>query len=139
MGEANLAGRDVPFPPSEGLKWAAPKSDRLKITSGAVTVRYLVNESAQAAAPRARIHPCQALRAHRRAPGAGAGRPKEKIPPFNPLEPLRDTDGNPGEDNEFDATRKRQRIVNVIELLGGILPDEDGQELEDAEIAAARR
>ena len=40
LGEASLAGRDVPFVRnSEGLKWAAPKSDRLNITSGAVTVR----------------------------------------------------------------------------------------------------
>ena len=75
LGEANLTGRDGLFARnSEGLKWAAPKSDRLNITSGAVTVRYLVNEFGQAAPPRPRIHPRQALRAHRRAPGPGAGR-----------------------------------------------------------------
>ena len=45
LGEASLAGRDVPFVRnSEGLKWASPKSDRLNITSGSVTTRYTVNE-----------------------------------------------------------------------------------------------
>ena len=41
---------------------------------------------------------------------------------------------NPGEDNESDAPENGNVTVNVIELLGGILPDEDGQELEDAEV-----
>ena len=41
---------------------------------------------------------------------------------------------NPGEDNESDAPENGNVTVNVIELLGGILPDEDGQELDDAEI-----
>ncbi len=41
---------------------------------------------------------------------------------------------NPGEDNEFDAPENGNVTVNIIELLGGILPDDDGQELDDAEI-----
>ena len=75
MGEANLAGRDVPFMRnSEGLKWASPKSDRLKITSGAVTVRYLVNEQVkQRRLGREYIHAKPYVRIVG-APGAGAAR-----------------------------------------------------------------
>ena len=35
---------------------------------------------------------------------------------------------------ESDAPENGSVTVNVIELLGGILPDDDGQELDDAEI-----
>ena len=71
LGEANLAGRDVPFVRnSEGLKWAAPKSDRLNITSGAVTVRYSSTSPSSSAASAANTSTpsptCASSRAWRR-------------------------------------------------------------------------
>jgi murein DD-endopeptidase MepM/ murein hydrolase activator NlpD len=135
LGEASLAGRDVPFMRnSEGLKWASPKGDRLKITSGAVTVRYLVNESVkQRRLGREYIH----AKPYARIVARLAPVPPDyqaKVPPFNPLSLYATQTVNPGEDNESEAPENGNVAVNVIELLGGILPDEDGQELDDAEI-----
>ena len=135
LSEASLAGRDVPFVRnSEGLKWASPKGDRLKITSGAVTVRYLVNESVkQRRLGREYIH----AKPYARIVARLAPVPPDyqaKVPPFNPLSLYATQTVNPGEDNESDAPENGNVGVNVIELLGGILPDEDGQELDDAEI-----
>jgi murein DD-endopeptidase MepM/ murein hydrolase activator NlpD len=135
LGEASLAGRDGPFMRnSEGLKWASPKGDRLKITSGAVTVRYLVNESVkQRRLGREYIH----AKPYARIVARLAPVPPDyqaKVPPFNPLSLYATQTVNPGEDNESDAPENGNVAVNVIELLGGILPDEDGQELDDAEI-----
>ena len=135
LGEANLAGGDVPFlRNSEGLKWAAPKSDRLKITSGAVTVRYIVNEPVkQRRLGREYIH----AKPYVRITGRLAPVPPDyqtKIPSFNPLSLYATQTVNPGEDSEADAPENGSVTVNVIELLGGILPDEDGQSLEDSEV-----
>jgi murein DD-endopeptidase MepM/ murein hydrolase activator NlpD len=135
LSEASLAGRDVPFMRnSGGLKWASPKGDRLKITSGAVTVRYLVNESVkQRRLGREYIH----AKPYARIVARLAPVPPDyqaKVPPFNPLSLYATQTVNPGEDNESDAPENGNVAVNVIELLGGILPDEDGQELDDAEI-----
>ncbi|KAB2941531.1 MAG: M23 family metallopeptidase [Hyphomicrobium sp.] len=136
LGEANLAGRDMPFlRNSEGLKWASPKSDRLNITSGAVTVRYLVNESVkQRRLGREYIH----AKPYARIVARLAPVPtdfQEKVPPFNPLKLYATQTVNPGEENESETTEQGNVTVNIIELLGGILPDEDGQELDDAEVA----
>lgn len=136
LGEANLAGRDIPYVRnSDGLKWAAPKSDRLKITSGAVTVRYLVNESVkQRRLGREYIH----AKPYARIVARLAPVPPDyqgKVPPFNPLNLYATQTVNPGEDSESETTNQGNVSVNIIELLGGILPDEDHQELDDAEVA----
>lgn len=134
-GEANLAGRDIPFlRNSDGLKWATPKGDRLKITSGAVTVRYLVNESVkQRRLGRDYIH----AKPYARIVARLAPVPPDyqsRVPPFNPLNLYSTQAVNPGEDSESETTSQGNVTVNVIELLGGILPDEDHQELDDAEV-----
>ncbi len=124
---------------SEGLKWASPKSDRLKITSGAVTVRYLVNESVkQRRLGREYIHAKPYVRIVARLAPVPPDY-QAKVPPFNPLSLYATQTVNPGEDNESDAPENGNVAVNVIELLGGILPDEDGQELEDSGNLPARR
>ena len=67
---------------SEGLKWASPKSDRLNITSGAVTTRYIVNEQVkQRRLGREYIHPKPYARIVG-APGAGAIRLPRKGSPI---------------------------------------------------------
>jgi murein DD-endopeptidase MepM/ murein hydrolase activator NlpD len=58
-----------------------------------------------------------------------------EVPPFNPLSLYATQTVNPGEEDESDAANQGNVGVNIIELLGGILPDEDGQELEESEIA----
>ena len=136
LGEASLAARDMPFlRNSDGLKWSTPKGDRLKITSGAVTTRYLVNESVkQRRLGRDYIHAKPYARIVARLTPVPADY-QAKVPPFNPLSLYATQTVNPGEDSESETTSQGSVTVKVIELLGGILPDEDHQELEDAEIA----
>ena len=136
LGEASLTGREVPFlHNSDGLKWASPKGDRLNIISGAVTVRYTVNEQVkQRRLGREYIH----AKPYARIVARLAPVPRDYhdvIPPFNPLNLYATQTVNPGEDSESDTTDQGNVKVNVIELLGGILPDEDGQELDEAEVA----
>lgn len=132
LGEANLTGRELPFQ-REGLKWASPKSDRLNITSGAVTTRYVVNESVkQRRLGREYIHAKPYARIVARL--APVPSTYTEVPPFNPLSLYATQTVNPGEEDESDAAGQGNVVVNIIELLGGILPDEDGQELEESEI-----
>lgn len=134
LGEANLASLPTPRN-SGGLKWSAPKSDRLKITSGAVTVRYLVNESVrQRRLDREYIHAKPYARIVARLVPVPPGY-QSKVPPFNPLKLYETQTVNPGEDSESETTNQGNVTVNIIELLGGILPDDDHQELDDAEVA----
>ena len=137
IGEADLSASGVPFPrANKGLKWAAPKSDRLQITSGAVTVRYLINESLkQRRAGREYIR----AKPYVRIVGRLAPVPsdyEELIPTFNPLKLYAvNNTANGAEESESSAVDDGRVAVNVVELLGGILPAEDGEELDDSEIA----
>ena len=137
MGEADLGGRGMPFfRPSEGLKWATPKSDRLQVTSGAVTVRYLINEPRkQQRLGREYIH----KKPYVRIVGRLAPVPsdfEEIIPSFNPLTLYATTKpASVAEESETETSKPGTVVVNVVELLGGSLPVEDGEELGDAEVA----
>ena len=136
MGEADLSGRMPFLHQSDGLKWAVPKSDRLQITSGAVTVRYFLKDLLkQRLAGREYIH----AKPYVRIVGRLTAVPETyeaAIPPFNPLElyAINKTAGE-GDETETPATAQGSVKINVVELLGGILPTEDGLALDDAEIA----
>jgi len=137
MGDADLSGRGIPFlRASEGLKWATPKSDRLKITSGAVTVRYLINESLkQRRAGREYIHAKPYVRIVGRLAPVSPDY-EAQIPPFNPLKLYAlNKQASPGQADDSTTTDQSSVKVSVVELLGGILPVEDGEELDDAEVA----
>ena len=127
------------FRPSDGLKWAAPKGDRLQVTSGAVTVRYIIHETLQAAA---------AADANTSTPSpmcasSGGWRrcrrtSRSIIPLVQSAEALRQRPSRSSvaeDERDGDRQAKATVVVNVVELLGGILPVEDGQELDDAEVA----
>ncbi len=137
IGEADLSAHGVPFPRvRKGLKWAAPKSDRLQITSGAVTVRYLINESLkQRRAGREYIHAKPYVRIVGRLAPVPADY-EDLVPTFNPLKLYAiKPSANGAEESESSSPDEGRVSVNVVELLGGILPAEDGQELDDAEVA----
>ncbi len=136
MGEADLSGRGALYAhASEGLKWATPKSDRLQITSGAVTVRYLINESLkQRRGGREYIH----AKPYVRIVGRLAPVPPDyeaKIPSFNPLKLYANDTTSDGKDSDSSAADQGNVTTNVLELLGGILPAEDGESLDDTEVA----
>jgi murein DD-endopeptidase MepM/ murein hydrolase activator NlpD len=131
----DLAGRGPFSRSSKGLKWAVPKSDRLQITSGAVTVRYLINESLkQRRAGREYIHAKPYVRIVGRLAPVPADY-EELIPTFNPLKLYAINPANGGQESESSTADDGRVTVTVVELLGGILPVEDGEEIDDAEVA----
>jgi murein DD-endopeptidase MepM/ murein hydrolase activator NlpD len=131
--EASISSLHLPFTRLDGLAWAAPKADRLLIPSGAMATTYVVLDAVrQRRGTRDYImnKPYARLVA-RLAPISKAQ--AQDVPPLNPFKlyatatPL-DATERP-EDGQQDGT------VKIVELLGGALPSEDGQELNNAEIA----
>jgi murein DD-endopeptidase MepM/ murein hydrolase activator NlpD len=136
-GDGEMSGYGIPFQrASMGLKWAAPKSDRLQITSGARTIRFLINEQLkQRRAGREYIHAKPYLRiVGRLAPVPSDF--EDLIPTFNPLKLYAiNQPANDGQESDSQTADQGSVAVNVVELLGGILPVEDEQELDDVEVA----
>lgn len=137
-GAATSAG--IPAPRAQqGLAWSVPKTDRLQVTSGATSTRFIIHETMkQKRAGREYIHAKPYMRVVARL----APVPDDYgdvIPPFNPFKlyansrPITagddDGDGEPRPGDRSDVS------IRVVELLGGILPGEDGQELETSEVA----
>ncbi len=121
---------------ADGLAWSAPKSDRLETTTGAMVTRYIVQESIRQRRgsreyiqnkPYARV---LARLAAVRADSVGA------IPAFNPIRlygntsPLGETEDAPAASSGAASGVS----LRVVELLGTILPMEDGQELDAREV-----
>lgn len=119
-----------------GLNWAAPKSDRLQLTSGQMSTRDIIHESLkQKRDGRVYIHNKPYVRVSARL----APVPPEYadvIPPFNPYKLYADTNPISSSGKTSDAEDVAENVkVRVVELLGGILPGEDGQELDSSEVA----
>lgn len=121
-----------------GLKWIMPKADRLQLTTGALSTRYIIHESTKSRRdsreyvrqkPYARI-------VVRLAPVPADE--KDKIPPFNPFKLYgsgKATDTDEDADRNVASGLSRSDVSSkVVELLGGILPEEDGQELDTQEV-----
>lgn len=118
-----------------GLNWFTPKSDRLEVTSGAGSMRFLIQEKLhQRRNGRDYIHAKPYVRVVARL-GAPSEAMREAIPAFNPFKlyanttPIQD-----GEDEQGETSASADVIVKVVELLGGMLPAEDGQRLDEAEV-----
>ncbi|MBX9590059.1 MAG: M23 family metallopeptidase [Hyphomonadaceae bacterium] len=116
----------------DGLRWAIPKTDKLVVPSGAMaTLSYIPDGIRQRRGNReyilnkyyvrlvARLAPVPKSRAH-------------SIPPFNPFKLYANT--TPLEENDR-ADAPQEAEVRLLEL-NGILPSEDGQELDAQEVAA---
>lgn len=122
-------------PQDGGLKWAMPKSDKLQIASGAMSTRYVIHESLKKkrngreyieAKPYVRI----VARLSTVPPNYA-----DVIPPFNPYKLYGGAKPTATAEEEGDGRGGRPDVsVKVVELLGGILPGEDGQELDAQEV-----
>ena len=119
----------------DGLKWAVPRSDRLQVTSGATATRYTIHETLkQKRSGREYIYAKPYIRIVLRLAPVPPGY-EDVIPPFNPFklygnnQPIGTREAGQAVDQSNDVS------VRVVELLGGILPGEDGQELEPDEVA----
>lgn len=121
----------------DGLKWAIPKVDRLQVTTGAKSTRYVIHETLrQRRGGREYIYAKPYVRLVARLAPVPASM-AERIPPFNPFKLY--ADNKPIGDAEDDATSPGASTadvsIRVVDLLGGVLPLEDGQSLHDEEAA----
>lgn len=118
---------------SDGLIWRVPKSDRLEITSGAFSTRYTIHDThkeRRGGREYLKAKPYVRIVANLAAVPSSYD---DVIPPFNPF--LLYADKKPvGAKEERKKKEKADVQVRVVELLGGIIPQEDGQELKAGEV-----
>jgi murein DD-endopeptidase MepM/ murein hydrolase activator NlpD len=124
----------------DGLNWTIPKSNRLYIASSALTARYTIHEQVQVRRnnrPFIQIRPYLRI-SMRLVPASPANR--DVIPPFNPFKLYAASALSEDEDAKEAADIRQGHVkARVVELLGGILPGNDGQELDTEEVSALIR
>jgi murein DD-endopeptidase MepM/ murein hydrolase activator NlpD len=123
---------------ADGLKWVSPKADRLQLTSGSLSTRYIIHESTKSrrdGREYVRQKPYARIVARLAPVPSGAD---SDIPAFNPFklyassQPV--TSNDDADAKAGSGLSHTDVSVKVVELLGGILPGEDGQELDTAEV-----
>lgn len=120
---------------TDGPKWAVPKADKLQSTTGAMSTRYVIHESLKVRkANREYIHakPYARIIARLAPVSAEYG---DVIPPFNPFKLYANDGGTKTRSASSDGASSNDVSIKVVELLGGILPGEDGQELDAQEVS----
>jgi len=131
---ARLAPQGTGRTRNDGLNWAVPKGDRLQIASGAITERHIIHEQIQIrrnGKPYLWIRPYMRVVA-RLAPVGG--RNTDVIPAFNPFQLYSGSGGDErGDGGVVGVEGAGQVAVKVIELIGDVLPAEDGLELDAPE------
>ena len=119
----------------DGLKWAVPRTDRLQVTSGATATRYTIHETLkQKRSGREYIYAKPYIRIVLRLAPVPPGY-EDVIPPFNPFKIYGNSQPVSGPEAGQLDNQANDVNVRVVELLGGILPGEDGQELAQDEVA----
>ncbi len=132
--EAEVSPMPVPHRPDDGLKWAIAKTDKLQVTTGATSTRFIIHETLkQRRNGREYIYAKPYVRIVARLAPVPANF-ADVIPPFNPFKLYADT--KPVSNNEDEGVEQPRSdvAVRVVELLGGFLPGDDGQELDAAEV-----
>ncbi|MGD9805236.1 MAG: M23 family metallopeptidase [Hyphomicrobiaceae bacterium] len=119
-----------------GLAWALPKSDRLQATTDAVSTRYIVQASIrERRANREYLHKKPYARVLIRLAEVKPD-PAVDVPSFNPLKLFSNTPSpnEGGHDGTVASGPQGGEVqTRVVELLGSILPPEDGQEIDAGE------
>jgi hypothetical protein len=114
---------------------AAGKSDRLQVAAGGLVTRHDIHDSTRRRiGGRERIE----IKHYARVVGRLATAPPQiarQIPPFNPFRLYADGDATSDDRDDAQARGDSDVAVKVVELLGGFLPEEDGQELDGEEVA----
>ncbi len=125
------------FKNADGLKWLLPKTDRLQLTTGALSTRYIIHESSK---QRRDGREYMRQKPYARIVARLAAVPANDdnlIPPFNPFKLYASNQPVSANDDDEDSGSGLARSdvsIKVVELLGGILPGEDGQELDAREV-----
>lgn len=127
-------GRPADLSPRKdgGLRWAVPKTDRMHTMTSALSARFVIHDSMRQRRGQREmiVNKSYARVLARLAPVPAEA--ADKIPTFNPYKLYA---AQPGSDAEADVAGSRNVSVKVVELLGGILSGEDGQELSAAEVS----
>lgn len=133
-GRDRMSPTPEPQRPNDGLNWAIAKTDKLAMNSGAMSTRYIIHETLkQRRNGREYIYAKPYVRiVSRLAPVPPSY--ADVVPPFNPLKLYGDTSPVGQGEVAENATQRSDVSVKVVELLGGFLPEEDGQELDTAEV-----
>lgn len=115
-----------------GLQWAVPKTDKLEISDGLTSTRYVIHETLrQRRDGRSYIHAKPYMRIVARLAPVPASY-QDVVPPFNPLQLYADND--PVGSSKGVKTENRSDVkITVVELIGGVLPREDGQRIDERE------
>lgn len=115
-----------------GLQWAVPKTDKLEVSDGLTSTRYVIHETLrQRRDGRSYIHAKPYMRIVARLAPVPTNY-QDVIPPFNPLQLYADNDpvgSSKGVKNEERSDVK----ITIVELIGGVLPREDAQRIDDRE------
>lgn len=123
--------------PSDGLSWSTPKADRLQTAAGAMLAKYVVQESVnQRRGNREYMYQKYYARIAIRLAAVPASA-AQNVPPFNPVKLYGGSAAGEGPEGDREPGRGEggEVALRVVELLGSILPTEDGQELDDQEAA----
>jgi murein DD-endopeptidase MepM/ murein hydrolase activator NlpD len=118
-----------------GLYWAALKTDRLQITSGATMSKHIIHEQIQTKKDgRTWLANKPYMRLVARLTPVPPSN-DDVIPTFNPVKLYANTEAARSDAKDVDIMAGRKDVaVQVVELLGGIFPNEDGQELDGQEV-----
>jgi murein DD-endopeptidase MepM/ murein hydrolase activator NlpD len=123
----------LPAPKDNGLNWSIPKTDRLQMTTGALSTKYTIHDTMRRRVDNREkiVNKAYARIVAKLAPISS--KQADQIPPFNPYKLYAAS----SQSSEADtSTADAQDVsIRVVELLGGILPTEDGQELTTQEVA----
>ena len=129
-----MAPMPAPLRQNDGLRWAIAKADRLQVTTGAMSTRFIIHETLkQRRNGREYIHAKPYVRILARlapVPQSYA----DVIPPFNPVKLYAEPRPNEAAPGELATSSRSDVSFRVVELLGGFLPGEDGQELAAEEV-----
>ena len=121
---------------ADGLKWIMPKTDRLQLTTGALSTRYIIHESSK---QRRDGREYMRQKPYARIVARLSSVPSnyaDVIPPFNPFKLYasnKPVTANDEDESAGSGLSRSDVSVKVVELLGGILPEEDGQEIDTKE------
>ncbi len=121
----------------DGLRWAVPKVDRLQVTTGAKSTRFIIHETLrQRRGGREYIYAKPYVRLVTRLAPVPSNA-TEQIPPFNPFKLYADNKpiGDDGDDGASPGAGATDVSIRVLDLLNGVLPIEDGQSVADDEVA----
>ena len=120
---------------SGGLAWIAPKVDRMQTMGDAQSAKHIIRENVQVrkdGRPFLQIKPYMRLVA-RLAPVPA--RDADLIPAFNPFKLYSTQAGAESAQQDGEGVEGRTDVaLRVVDLLAGILPIEDGQEMDLSEV-----